>query len=274
MADPVKPSPRPYHAPQRAAAAARTREAIMTAAKDAFERLGWPGATMRGIADQAGVSVKTVEALYRTKAELLKHVVDYAIAGDLRSIPVTGREPVAAMQAAPDVTAMLDLHARQVTDISGRSAQIFWVVEQAAPADQDIAGLWAQMSEQPALRCPLGSHHPAGQARRATPRRPGLRRGGVLARHRPRHIPQPHPRTRPEPSRPSKPGSGTSTTRCSCTSPRTVHSRPPILPRNDLLLEYQADVRRSKIKRLIDCTPLGRDIGFRRSAHRRTRNDP
>ena len=80
MADPVKPSSRPYHAPQRAAAAARTREAIMTAAKDAFERLGWPGATMRGIADQAGVSVKTVEALYRTKAELLKHVVDYAIA--------------------------------------------------------------------------------------------------------------------------------------------------------------------------------------------------
>lgn len=147
MADPVKPPSRPYHAPQRAAAAARTREAIVTAAKDAFERLGWPGATMHGIADQAGVSVKTVEALYRTKAELLKHVVDYAIAGDLRPIPILGREPVAAMQAAPDAPAMLDLHARQVTDIDKRSAQVFWVVEQAAPADQDIAGLWAQMSD-------------------------------------------------------------------------------------------------------------------------------
>ena len=147
MADPVKPPSRPYHAPQRAAAAARTREAIVTAAKDAFERLGWPGATMRGIADQAGVSVKTVEALYRTKAELLKHVVDYAIAGDLRPIPVSGREPVAAMEAAPDAPAMLDLHARQVTDIAERSAQVFWVVEQAAPADPDIAGLWAQMTD-------------------------------------------------------------------------------------------------------------------------------
>lgn len=147
MADPVKPPSRPYHAPQRAAAAARTREAIVTAAKDAFERLGWPGATMRVIADQAGVSVKTVEALYRTKAELLKHVVDYAIAGDLRPIPILGREPVAAMQAAPDAPAMLDLHARQVTDIDKRSAQVFWVVEQAAPADQDIAGLWTQMSD-------------------------------------------------------------------------------------------------------------------------------
>jgi AcrR family transcriptional regulator len=147
MPDPVKLPSRPYHAPQRAAAAARTREAVMTAAKDAFERLGWPGATMRGIADQAGVSVKTVEALYRTKAELLKHVVDYAIAGDLRPIPATGREPYAAMQAAPDAATLLDLHARQVSEISERSAQVFWVVEQAAPADQDIAGLWAQMSD-------------------------------------------------------------------------------------------------------------------------------
>jgi AcrR family transcriptional regulator len=119
----------------------------VTAAKDAFERLGWSGATMRGIADQAGVSVKTVEALYRTKAELLKHVVDYAIAGDLRPVPVLGREPAAAMRAAPDAPAMLGLHARQVTAIAERSAQVFWVVEQAAPADQDIAGLWTQMSD-------------------------------------------------------------------------------------------------------------------------------
>ena len=146
MSDPVKPVKRPYHAPHRAAAAARTREAIVAAAKDVFERLGWSGATMRGIADQAGVSVKTVEALYRTKAELLKEVVDYAIAGDLRPIPVLGRDSVAAMQAAPDAPAMLDLHARHARAISQRAAPIFWVAEQAAPAHQDVARLWAQMS--------------------------------------------------------------------------------------------------------------------------------
>jgi len=147
MTDPVNPANRPYHAPQRAAAAARTRESIVAAAEDVFERLGWSGATMRAVADQAGVSVKTVEALYRTKAELLKTAVDYAIAGDLRPVPILGREPVAAMQAAPDAPAMLGLHARQVRDISGRAAPIFWVVEQAASASQDIAALWAQMTE-------------------------------------------------------------------------------------------------------------------------------
>jgi AcrR family transcriptional regulator len=147
MSNPVNPVKRPYHAPQRAAAAARTREAVAAAAKDAFERLGWSGATMRSIADQARVSVKTVEALYRTKAELLKEVVDYTTAGDLLPIPVLARESVAAMEAAPDAPAMVGLHARHTRAISERAAPIFWVVEQAAPAHHDVARLWAQMCD-------------------------------------------------------------------------------------------------------------------------------
>ena len=146
IADPVNPPARPYHAPQRAAAAARTREAIVAAAKDVFERLGWSGATMRATADQAGVSIKTVEALYRTKAELLKHAVDYAIAGDLLPVPVADRASVAAQLAAPDASAMLRAHAHHTRSISSRAAPIFWVVEQAASAHPDIAALWAQMS--------------------------------------------------------------------------------------------------------------------------------
>lgn len=147
MSNPVNPVKRPYHAPHRAAAAARTREAVAAAAKDAFERLGWSGATMRGIADQAGVSVKTVEALYRTKAELLKQAVDYTIAGDVLPIPVLARESVAAMEAAPDAPTMVGLHARHTRAISERAAPIFWVAEQAAPAHQDVARLWAQMCD-------------------------------------------------------------------------------------------------------------------------------
>src|ERR1051325_491444 len=147
MSEPVNTTKRPYHAPQRVAAATRTREAIVTAGKAAFERLGWSGATMRAIAEQAGVSVKTVEALYRTKAELLKHVVDYAIAGDLRPVPMLSRQSVAAMDAAPDAPAMLHLHAHHTRSISERAAAIFWVVEQAAPTHQDVAALWTQMSD-------------------------------------------------------------------------------------------------------------------------------
>jgi AcrR family transcriptional regulator len=144
MADAVKPQKRAYHAPRRAASAARTQDAVVAAAKAAFERLGWSGTTMRGIADQAGVSIKTVEAIYRTKAELLKTAIDYAIAGDLHPVPILARESVAAMNAAPDAPAMLDLHARHTRSISQRAASILWVAEQAAPAHPEVAKVWAQ----------------------------------------------------------------------------------------------------------------------------------
>ena len=81
-----------------------------------------------------------------TKAELLKAAVDYAIAGDVEPIPMLARESVAAMEATPDAGAMLGLHTRHARAVNGRAAQLFWVVEQAAPAHQDIAALWAQMS--------------------------------------------------------------------------------------------------------------------------------
>jgi AcrR family transcriptional regulator len=147
MTDHVKPPKRAYHAPRRAAAAAHTRESIVAAAKELFERLGWSGTTMRGIADQAGVSLKTVEALYGTKADLLKTTVDYAIAGDLLPIPMVGRESVAAMEAAADAATMLDLHARHARSISQRAAPILWVVGQAAPVDQEVARIWAQSTD-------------------------------------------------------------------------------------------------------------------------------
>lgn len=143
--DAVNTPKRPYRAPAREAAAAQTREAILAAAKDVFERRGWSGATMRGIAARAGVSVKTVEALHRTKAALLKEVVDYAVAGDTEPVPILGRDPVKAMEAAPDAPSMLDLHARHVRGISGRAAAIFHVAEQAASAHEDVARLWEQM---------------------------------------------------------------------------------------------------------------------------------
>jgi len=63
------------------------------------------------------------------------------------AVPILGRDAVAAMQAAPDAPTMLGLHARQVRSIGERAAAIFWVVEEAASTHQDIAALWAQMTD-------------------------------------------------------------------------------------------------------------------------------
>ena len=70
----------------------RTREAIVGAGKDAL-RLGWSGAIMRGVAGQARRLGEDRRAPYRTKAELLNQAVDYAIAGDLRAIPILDHVP-------------------------------------------------------------------------------------------------------------------------------------------------------------------------------------
>src|ERR671932_435906 len=135
MTPPVKPPKRPYHAPRRAAAAAQTREAIVAAAKARFEAGGWVATTMAAVAADAGVSPKTIEATFGTKAKLLAAVVDYAIRGDVDPTPMVDRAAVHAERDAPDAATMLDLHARRSAGIVARSAHIAWVVESAAAGD-------------------------------------------------------------------------------------------------------------------------------------------
>jgi AcrR family transcriptional regulator len=141
------PSKRPYRAPKRQAAAARTREAIVRAAKQHFEQDGWPGTTLRSVSTAAGVSQKTVEALFGTKAALLQTAVDYAIRGDVDPLPMPQREAVAQMEAAPSAAAMLNLHAAHLRAVNERSARLAWAIEQAAPVDPTVAQLWQHMND-------------------------------------------------------------------------------------------------------------------------------
>jgi AcrR family transcriptional regulator len=138
---------RRYDAPKRRAAAARTHEAIVRAAKESFEQQGWTSTTMRSIAGRAGVSHKTAEALFGTKAALLAAAVDYAIRGDVAPVPMPQREAVARMEAAADAATMLSLHAAHLRSVNVRSARIAWTVEHAAAADPRVAALWRQMNE-------------------------------------------------------------------------------------------------------------------------------
>ena len=144
--DVVKPQSRAYRSPRRAAASAQTRLEIVRAAKELFEERGWAGTTVPAVAIGAGVSTKTVEALYGTKAALLRASVDYAISGDLVAVPMPQRESVARMERAPSAVAMLDLYAAHVTSINARSARLAGAVEHAAAADPVIADLWHQMN--------------------------------------------------------------------------------------------------------------------------------
>lgn len=138
---------RRYYAPARQAAAERTRERVLVAAKQTFEQRGWQSATVPLIAQRAGVSHQMIEATFGTKAALLQAVVDFSIRGDTSTVRMPLRQVVADMEAAPTAAAMLDLHASQVRSISERSAAIAWTVEHAASHDRRVARLWATMTK-------------------------------------------------------------------------------------------------------------------------------
>jgi AcrR family transcriptional regulator len=168
---------RTYHSPRRVEEAAKTRLAIVKAGQHLFTAHGWAGTTMRALAEAAGVSVKTVEALFGTKAALLEEVVRFAIRGDLEDVEMPQREPVARMEAAPDARTMLELHAAHLRVVNERSAGLAWTVEQAVPSDAAVARLWVQMNRIRTYAVGLS----ASTLLVKPGRRPRLRRGLVEA---------------------------------------------------------------------------------------------
>lgn len=139
-------SRRRYHAPARAAAAAGRRAAIVQHAHTLFEERGWSGTTIRDVAAMAGVSPKTIEAVFGTKAALLGAAVDFAIRGDAVDLPVVERDSAHRVRDAPDAATMLDLHAAHLRLIVPRSARITSVVEHAAEADRAVGELWERIN--------------------------------------------------------------------------------------------------------------------------------
>ncbi len=138
---------RAYNAPRREAAAARTRDTIIRGAGSLFAERGWAATTIRDVAEHAEVSPKTIEALFGTKAALLHAAVDYAIRGDTDPVPMPQRTAIARMERAASAAAMLDLHATHLRRVNERSADIAWVVEQAAHDDTAVASLWTKMND-------------------------------------------------------------------------------------------------------------------------------
>jgi AcrR family transcriptional regulator len=130
---------RTYHAPNRIAAAERTRRTILTAAKVTFEDLGWARTTMPAIAGSAGVSVKTVEAHFGTKAKLLAAVVT-----SLDRVDV-GIEDSRHFQQATSAMAAIPSHAKYATPVVARTARIAAVVDEAAATDARLQELAARM---------------------------------------------------------------------------------------------------------------------------------
>ena len=68
--------------------ALRTRRSITNAAQEVFEKQGWSGATIHSIAQRAGVSQSSVEALFKTKPASDPQVAVCSLQGTVVTEPV------------------------------------------------------------------------------------------------------------------------------------------------------------------------------------------
>ncbi len=78
MGTPVKPR-RAYNAAFRREQALVTHRRILDAARRLFVARGYAGVTMRDVADEAGVAVQTVHAVFGTKLGLAQGIVETAL---------------------------------------------------------------------------------------------------------------------------------------------------------------------------------------------------
>jgi AcrR family transcriptional regulator len=143
MPAPVK---RRYDATRRRQAAARTRAAILDAARDLFTERGYAASPMTAIAEQAGVALDTVYASAGRKPDLARLLIETAISGTGEVVPAEQRGYVRAIQAAPDAGTKIDLYAAAMAEIAPRLAPMLTIIQQAAPAHPELAALWDEIA--------------------------------------------------------------------------------------------------------------------------------
>jgi AcrR family transcriptional regulator len=138
---------RRYDATRRRQAAARTRAAILDAARDLFTERGYAATPMTAIAERAGVALDTVYASVGRKAELARLLVETAISGTGEAIPAEQRDYVRTIRAAPDANTKIAIYAAAVAAIAPRMTPVLVIIQQAAPAHPELAELWQGIAE-------------------------------------------------------------------------------------------------------------------------------
>lgn len=135
---------RTYRSSRREEQARQTRREIVAAGKRLFVGHGYGATSMQQIADEAGVAVQTVYAVFSNKRTLLTEVLDTSIAGDDEAVAVNDRAWMHAVFHDPGAPSRLRAYASAVRSIHERAADVFGVVEAAAQHDPEIAALAAE----------------------------------------------------------------------------------------------------------------------------------
>ena len=132
---------RAYASPRRAEQAKATRRAILESARRLFLSNGYGATSIRAIAEEAGVAVQTVYAVFGNKRQLVIELLEDAVSGDEELISVTQHRETEAIRAEPDPRRRAQLGAALSRKIIERVLPVFKITSDAAAVDPDFAEL-------------------------------------------------------------------------------------------------------------------------------------
>ena len=135
---------RRYDGSRRERQARATRRRIVTAAARLFVRDGYSATSISAIAEEAGVAAPTVYASLRSKANILRAVVEMTVRGDDEAAPLSSRADWQEIEAQQDPGELLAQFARLHRQICEREAAVFAQIEAAAGGDPEATQLLAE----------------------------------------------------------------------------------------------------------------------------------
>jgi AcrR family transcriptional regulator len=136
---------RTYSSPLRKEQAATTRRQILETAQRLFETQGYLTTSVAAIAEEAGVSLKTVYLAFETKGGLMSALWQFVLVGEDDDAPVVNREWYRAVLNEPDAERQLRINARNSRVVKERAAALMRVMRDASSSDDDLGDLWGRI---------------------------------------------------------------------------------------------------------------------------------
>lgn len=137
---------RTYSSAVRDEQAARTRARILDAASELFLQRGYGRATMKDIADRAGVARDTVHAVFGSKAQVLTALIDQRLVPDGSVANVTQRTDAQGIKDELDQRRQIELFANFISAISTHLRPVFEILRTAAAVEPEMAATFEQMN--------------------------------------------------------------------------------------------------------------------------------
>jgi AcrR family transcriptional regulator len=140
---------RKYDLTRRQAQAAETRHQILEAAQKLFIERGYAGATIEAIAQEAGVALKTIYAVFKNKRKILVTLLNISSSksGEV-NIPITERAGPKAVSQERDQRRQLQMFAQVVADNLDGAAYISEIMQVAAKTEQDVDRMMQYLNKQ------------------------------------------------------------------------------------------------------------------------------